>query len=71
MQASEPTQEDEDGGIIVDMAVGGMTCASCVRRVERKLGKLDGVQAASRTWQLRVLELPSSTITAMLSLKRS
>ena len=44
-QASEPTQEDEDGGIIVDMAVGGMTCASCVRRVERKLGKLDGVQA--------------------------
>ncbi len=44
-QALEPTQEDEDGGIIVDMAVGGMTCASCVRRVERKLGKLDGVHA--------------------------
>ena len=27
------------------MSVGGMTCASCVRRVERKLGKLDGVTA--------------------------
>ena len=27
------------------MSVGGMTCASCVRRVERKLGKLDGVKA--------------------------
>lgn len=27
------------------MSVGGMTCASCVRRVERKLGKLDGVRA--------------------------
>ena len=27
------------------MSVGGMTCASCVRRVERKLGKLDGVVA--------------------------
>ena len=27
------------------MSVGGMTCASCVRRVERKLGKLDGVSA--------------------------
>ena len=27
------------------MSVGGMTCASCVHRVERKLGKLDGVKA--------------------------
>ena len=27
------------------MSVGGMTCASCVRRVERKLGKVDGVKA--------------------------
>ena len=27
------------------MSVGGMTCASCVSRVERKLGKLDGVKA--------------------------
>ncbi|MDO5719596.1 MAG: heavy metal translocating P-type ATPase [Actinomycetaceae bacterium] len=29
----------------VDLAVGGMTCASCVRRVERKLSKLPGVRA--------------------------
>lgn len=29
----------------ITMSVGGMTCASCVRRVERKLGKLDGVKA--------------------------
>ena len=27
------------------MSVGGMTCASCVSRVERKLGKLGGVKA--------------------------
>ena len=27
------------------MSVEGMTCASCVSRVERKLGKLDGVKA--------------------------
>ena len=27
------------------MSVAGMTCASCVHRVERKLGKLDGVKA--------------------------
>ena len=29
----------------VDLAVEGMTCASCVARVERKLGKLPGVRA--------------------------
>ena len=29
----------------VDLLVGGMTCASCVGRVERKLNRLDGVHA--------------------------
>ncbi|MFF5536439.1 heavy metal translocating P-type ATPase [Streptomyces cinerochromogenes] len=32
--------------ITTDLAVGGMTCAACVRRVERKLGRLDGVTAS-------------------------
>ncbi|MFD4294350.1 heavy metal translocating P-type ATPase [Rhodococcus sp. NPDC058505] len=32
----------EDG---VDLDIGGMTCASCANRIERKLGKLDGVTA--------------------------
>ncbi|MFF0504272.1 heavy metal translocating P-type ATPase [Streptomyces fimicarius] len=31
--------------VVTDIAVGGMTCAACVRRVERKLGKLAGVTA--------------------------
>ncbi|WP_369212010.1 heavy metal translocating P-type ATPase [Streptomyces flavofungini] len=31
---------------VTDIAVGGMTCAACVRRVEKKLGKLDGVAAS-------------------------
>ena len=30
----------------VDLAITGMTCASCSARVERKLNKLDGVQAS-------------------------
>lgn len=30
-----------------DLRVQGMTCAACVARVERKLGKLAGVQAAT------------------------
>lgn len=29
----------------VELDVGGMTCASCAARIERKLGKLDGVTA--------------------------
>ncbi|WP_394940474.1 heavy metal translocating P-type ATPase [Psychromicrobium sp. YIM B11713] len=31
---------------VVDLKIKGMTCASCVARVEKKLNKIDGVQAA-------------------------
>ena len=34
-----------DGGGQVELAIGGMTCASCANRIERKLNKLDGVTA--------------------------
>ena len=30
----------------VDLQIGGMTCASCAARVEKKLNKLDGVRAS-------------------------
>ncbi|GAA3004437.1 heavy metal translocating P-type ATPase [Actinokineospora diospyrosa] len=30
----------------VELAIGGMTCAACAGRVERKLNKLDGVRAS-------------------------
>lgn len=47
---------------VYDLAVGGMTCAACVGRVERKLGKLDGVTATVNlaTERARVLA-PAST----------
>jgi P-type Cu+ transporter len=35
----------ETGQRRVDLAVGGMTCASCATRIERKLNRLDGVAA--------------------------
>src|SRR5207244_2596373 len=35
----EPTQ--------AELAIGGMTCASCVARIERKLGRVPGVSEAS------------------------
>ena len=31
---------------VVELDIEGMTCASCVNRVEKKLGKLDGVEAS-------------------------
>ena len=30
----------------VELAIGGMTCASCAARIEKKLNRLDGVTAA-------------------------
>ena len=38
-----PTQLPEDTRI--ELSIGGMTCASCAARVEKKLNKLDGVAA--------------------------
>ena len=29
----------------VTLAVGGMTCASCAARIEKRLNRIDGVQA--------------------------
>jgi Cu+-exporting ATPase len=34
------------GGFDLELQIGGMTCASCASRVERKLNKLDGVVAS-------------------------
>src|SRR4051812_16153452 len=33
------------GGSDVELLIGGMTCASCANRIEKKLNKLDGVTA--------------------------
>ncbi|QCX79663.1 Copper-exporting P-type ATPase A [Streptomyces sp. YIM 121038] len=34
------------GVTTTDLVIGGMTCAACVNRVEKRLGKLDGVSAS-------------------------
>jgi Cu+-exporting ATPase len=31
---------------VIELAVGGMTCASCAARIEKKLNRIDGVSAA-------------------------
>ena len=41
------TSQETDGQLrTVNLSIGGMTCASCVARVEKKLNKLDGVSAS-------------------------
>jgi len=42
---SAPPQDAPAGVREVDLAVTGMTCASCVARVQKKLERIDGVQA--------------------------
>ena len=42
-----PTPDHQDGHAEALLPIGGMTCASCVSRVERALGKVPGVEAAS------------------------
>jgi Cu+-exporting ATPase len=34
------------GSRVIELDIEGMTCASCVNRVEKKLGRLDGVEAS-------------------------
>ncbi|MEU6732689.1 heavy metal translocating P-type ATPase [Streptomyces physcomitrii] len=48
---------------VTDLAVGGMTCAACVRRVEKKLAKLDGVNATVNlaTGRARISHPPQLT----------
>ncbi len=42
--ASTPAPQPLDAGI--ELEIGGMTCASCAHRIERKLNRLDGVSAS-------------------------
>ncbi|MPV48610.1 heavy metal translocating P-type ATPase [Pseudactinotalea sp. HY160] len=42
--SSMPPAAEEPGGE-VELAIAGMTCASCANRIERKLNKIDGVTA--------------------------
>ncbi|WP_421107503.1 heavy metal translocating P-type ATPase [Streptomyces sp. NEAU-S77] len=45
MTTEPPPTEPSPPIVTTDLTIGGMTCAACVRRVEKKLAKLDGVSA--------------------------
>ena len=39
------TSAPPTGGPDIELEIGGMTCASCANRIEKKLNKLEGVAA--------------------------
>ena len=43
--ASDTTEAPGTGGGRLELVIGGMTCASCAARIEKRLNKLDGVTA--------------------------
>ncbi|MER6984317.1 cation transporter, partial [Streptomyces carpinensis] len=43
--ASAETGAPDSGASQVELLIGGMTCASCAARVEKKLNRMDGVTA--------------------------
>src|SRR6187401_2143727 len=45
--ASTPAASPEPVATEVTFPVTGMTCASCVRRIEKRVGRVDGVQDVS------------------------
>nr|WP_281244446.1 heavy metal translocating P-type ATPase [Amycolatopsis xylanica] len=51
----------------IELAVGGMTCASCAARVERKLNKLEGVSATvNYATEKAIASVPRGTDPALL-----
>ena len=40
------TEQTASGVAGIELQIGGMTCASCANRIEKKLNKLDGVSAS-------------------------
>ncbi|MEY9968647.1 Cu+-exporting ATPase [Streptacidiphilus sp. MAP12-16] len=43
--STRPTRSAADPRAGVELVIGGMTCASCAARVEKKLNRMDGVEA--------------------------
>ncbi len=47
LPAPSPTPAEPEGERTAELNISGMTCASCVRRVERALSKVPGVESAN------------------------
>ena len=45
MTVTAPEEGSREGAERVTLAIDGMTCAACAARIERKLNRLEGVEA--------------------------
>lgn len=66
------TETASQPGVTTDLVVDGMTCAACVRRVEKRLGRLDGVRATVNlaTGRARVSHPPDVTAEVLINAVR-
>jgi Cu+-exporting ATPase len=58
-----------DVGVAYDLEIGGMTCASCAARIEKRLNKLDGVSASVNyaTEKAHVQLMPGVAVDELIS----
>ncbi len=59
---TDPRPTGDSHRLAIELEIGGMTCASCAARVERKLNRMPGVQATvNYATELARVELPEGT----------
>ena len=69
MTSVDPTSELEPSVRFIELEIEGMTCASCVARVEKRLGRIEGVHAAVNlaTERARVAVPPGTGAAALVA----
>src|SRR6187200_122927 len=72
-QTTDRTPQEAGAVHEVDLAITGMTCASCTARIEKKLGRLEGVDAVVNlaTEKARVRYAEPVTVEELLSTVRA
>ena len=67
--STEPNATDPNDTERADLTIGGMTCASCAMRIEKKLNRLEGVTATVNyaTEQARITYPPGTTTAELIA----
>ncbi|HSP03578.1 MAG TPA: heavy metal translocating P-type ATPase, partial [Acidimicrobiales bacterium] len=66
---TDPAARPDAEATSIDLSIGGMTCASCAMRIEKRLNKLDGVTATVNyaTEKAKVHAPPGVSITELIA----
>lgn len=70
--STDTTQGSADVRVTTDLAIDGMTCASCAARIEKKLNKVPGVDASVNyaTERANILHTPGVTAEQLIQVVR-